>query len=173
MRRFRLIPRPPRNNKSRHNWLAVSGIGILIVFLSLWLPWMFVPAEVAIEREGIQDLISPGWKELSRPLAVMETGIWGAVDVGMLIPSWIFISLIVASGILSIITISRIFEVSFWIFFLPLILSIVFLTYWAGSSLALGCSLGAGFPFAAIGSAMIIFVAIKNKQMENRGPGNS
>ena len=127
---------------------------------------MFVPAEVALKREGFQDLISPGSKELLGALAMMETSLRGAIDIGMLIPSWIFISLIVVAGIISCLTISKIFEVSFWIFALPLILSIIFLTYWATTSLAIGCSLGAGFPFAAIGSAMILFVAIKNKQME-------
>jgi len=152
----------------KRNWLAVSGFGTIIVFLSLWLPWMFVPAEVALKREGFQDLISPGSKELLGALAMMETGLRGAISVGVLIPSWIFIALIVASGIVSVLTISKTFEVSFWIFALPLILSITFLTYWATTSLAIGCSLGAGFPFAAIGSAMILFVAIKNNQMENK-----
>ena len=155
------------NMQIKRNWLAVSGFGTIIVFLSLWLPWMFVPAEVALKRWGFQDLISPGSKELLGGLAAMETGLRGAIDIGMLIPSWIFISLIVVAGIISCLTISKIFEVSFWIFALPLILPITFLTYWAGTSLAIGCSLGAGFPFAAIGSAMILFVAIKNKQMEN------
>ena len=152
----------------KRNWLAVTGIGTTIVFLSLWLPWMFVPAEVSLKREGFQDLISPGSKELLGALAAMETGLHGAISVGFLIPSWIFITLIVAAGIVSFLTISKIFEVSFWIFALPLILAIAFLTYWAGSSLAMGCRLGANFPFAAIGSAMIIFVAIKNNQMENK-----
>ncbi len=159
------------NMQIKRNWLAVTGIGTAIVFLSLWLPWMFVPAEVALKRAGFQDLISPGSKALLAGLGVgglaeMETGLRGAISVGILIPSWIFIALIVVAGIVSFFTISRIFEVSFWIPALLLILSASFLTYWAGTSLALGCSLGAGFPFAAIGSAMIFLAAIKGKQME-------
>ena len=168
------------NMQIKRNWLAVTGIGTAIVFLSLWLPWMFVPAEVALKRAGYQDLISPGTKALYQDLispgttafisglATMETGLRGAISIGILIPSWIFIALLVVAGIISCLTISKIFEVSFWIFALPLILSITFLTYWATTSLALGCSLGAGFPIAAIGSAMILFVAIKNNQMENK-----
>lgn len=161
------------NMQIKRNWLAVTGIGTAIVFLSLWLPWMFVPAAVALKRAGFQDLISPGSKELLAGLGVgglaeMETGLRGAISVGFLIPSWIFIALIVVAGIVSFFTISKIFEVSFWISALLLIISASFLTYWAGTSLALGCRLGAGFPFAAIGSAMIFFAAIKSKQMENK-----
>jgi len=136
--------------------------------MTLWAPWIFVPAEVSLIRDGYQDLISPGSSELFGGLTVMETGLRGVMDIDIFIPSWIFILLIVASGIISLLTISRTYIVSFWIFMTPIIVSLIMLIYWAGSSLALGCKLDAGFPIILVGTAMICYVAIKNNQMENK-----
>ncbi len=166
----------PVSNKmtsADRNWLAVTGIGTSIVLLSLWLPWMFVPAEVALERAGMQDLISPGSKEIFGPLATMESGWFGAIDLGMLVPAWMFILLIVISGIMAILTISRVFVVSVWLSVAPLLVAVIILTYWAVRSLGFGCSLGAGFPFAACGSAMIAFAAVKHRRMLNKASAPS
>ncbi len=152
----------------KRNWLVLTSIGTLIVFMTLWAPWIFVPAEVSLIRDGYQDLISPGSSELLGGLTVMETGLRGVMDIGIFIPSWICILLIVASGIISLLTISRTYIVSFWIFMIPIIVSLLMLIYWAGSSPALGCKLDAGFPIVLIGTAMISYVAIKNNQMENK-----
>jgi hypothetical protein len=152
----------------KRDWIAITSIGTLIVFMTLWVPWLFVPAEVSLIRDGYQDMISPGSSELMGGLTVMENGLHGAMDVGVFIPSWIFILLIVASGIITILNITRTYIVSFWIPMIPIIISSIMLIYWAGSSLAVGCKLDAGFPIALIGIGMISYVTIKNNQMENK-----
>lgn len=86
----------------------------------------------------------------------------------MMVPTWIFIVLIVGAGIISILTIMKIFETSCWFVISLLVLSGGFLTYWVGSAIAEGCKVQAGFPIAAVAIAMILFTAIKNHQRENK-----
>lgn len=156
------------DTKVARNWAAVTGIGTAVGLFTLWLPWIFVPVEVLMKREGLPDLEYPEMRSLLTPFSTMETGLHGAVDLGVMIPSWVFILLIVLAGLLTICTVLKVFEISHWFAIGLLALSGTCLTYWVGSAIAEGSKAQAGFPVAAIALAAILLAAIKNNQRENK-----
>ncbi len=156
------------DTKEARNWATVTGIGTVIALFTLWLPWIFVPVEVRMKREGLPELEFPEMRDLLTPFSTMETGMRGAVDLGMLIPSWIFILLIVAAGLITVLTILKVFDISHLIAIGLLALSGGFLTYWVGSAVAEGSKMQAGFPVAAVASVSILLAAIKSHQRENK-----
>jgi len=159
------------DNKMARNRAAVTGIGTAFVFSSLWLPWIFVPVEVLLKRDQLPDFEFPEMRILLTPFSTMETGLGGAVDVGMLIPTWIFIFLMIAAGALSMLTILKIFETSHRIVIALLAIPGGFLTYWVGAAIAEGSKLQAGFPVAAISAAAILLPAIMNHRHERGEAG--
>ena len=156
------------DTKVARNWAAVTGIGTAVALFTFWLPWIFVPVEVQMKREGLQELEFPEMRSLLTPFSTMETGLHGAIDVGMMIPSWIFILLIVLAGLITIFTVLKIFEISHWIAIGLLALAGAFLAYWVGSAIAEGSKMQAGFPVAAVAWATILLASIKDHQRENK-----
>ena len=156
------------DTKVARNWAAVAGIGTAVALFTLWLPWIFVPVEVLLKREGAPELEYPEMRSLLTPFSTMETGLHGAIDLGVMIPSWVFILLIVLAGMLAICTVLKVFEVSHWIVIGLLALSGASLTYWVGSAIVEGSKVQSGFPVATIALATILLAAIKNNQRENK-----
>jgi len=155
-------------SKTSRNWVAVTGIATLVALFTLWMPWIFIPVEVMMKRERLPEFEFPELRNLLTPFSTIETGLHGAIDLGVFIPSWIFITLIVASGILTILTILKIFEVSHWIVIFLIGISGSMLTYWIASSIAEGSTMQSGLPIALVASGTILLAAIKNNQSENK-----
>lgn len=121
-----------------------------------------------MKREGLPDLEYPEMRSLLTPFSTMETGLHGAIDLGVMIPSWVFILLIVLTGLLTISTVLKVFEISHWIAIGLLALSGACLTYWVASAIAKGSKVQAGFPVAAIALGTILLSASKNNHRENQ-----
>ena len=146
------------------NWVALSAIGSVIMLFTLWLPWVFVPLEVVIEDAASPELEFPELRSLLTPFSTMKTGISGVIDLGIFIPSWVFILLIMISGVMAILNALKVLNISYWIVFGLMGISIVVLTYWGFNSIDEGSKIQSGFLVAAIGCGLLLIGAVKARR---------
>ncbi len=155
-------------SKSSRNFAAISIIGALLGIFTLFLPWVFVPIDVHMQRDGVPELEHAALLKLMAPLSTIETGISGRIGLGIPFPAWLFILLIPIAGVVSGLSIVGFFEVSYKIVFVLLVVSIVPLSLWVLRAVSAGSSYQSGAPVALVAVTLIFVATIKSRQLERK-----
>lgn len=154
---------------------AVVGIfGTLGILFTLWLPWTFLDAELVAKKSGIDFPHSDNlganqaMKSLMSVFSQVQTGKTGVVNLGLHLPSWIFVLCAFAGGVLSILTLVERLSVDRRTLIMVILIPSAILGIWLWQQVRDGAVIQSGSYVAALSIGLILFAAIKTKTEDNK-----